>query len=30
VKINPQITTLRHGREILMATPGRLLDQPQP
>jgi ATP-dependent RNA helicase RhlE len=26
VKINPQITTLRHGVDILVATPGRLLD----
>ncbi len=26
VKINPQITKLRHGVDILVATPGRLLD----
>lgn len=26
VKINPQITALRHGVDILVATPGRLLD----
>ncbi len=26
VKINPQITTLRRGSDILVATPGRLLD----
>jgi ATP-dependent RNA helicase RhlE len=26
VSINPQITTLRHGVDVLVATPGRLLD----
>ncbi|NNJ91938.1 MAG: DEAD/DEAH box helicase, partial [Gammaproteobacteria bacterium] len=29
VKINPQIDTLRHGVDILIATPGRLLDHAQ-
>ncbi len=29
VKINPQIATLRHGVDILVATPGRLLDHVQ-
>ncbi len=29
VKINPQITTLRRGVDILVATPGRLLDHVQ-
>ncbi len=29
VKINPQITKLRHGVDILVATPGRLLDHAQ-